>query len=274
MNSDLALWGEIMVSGKKHHFLALLRKYYTLLFALLAIISIVLIVADYMGIINIDRWPYAGLDNGILIVFALDYAVRFYSAQHKWSFFKHNLIDLLAIIPFNYAFSFFRFARIFRLVRMTRLLRLTRLARLAGIFAVLNQKGHKFLRANGLIYYLWLSLALILFGAGIYSLTEGTSYGNSIWWAVVTATTVGYGDISPTTVLGRIAAVILMFNGIGLISALTSAVTSFLASESPVNDTSPADEIRKFYSLKQDGIITDEEFETQKEHFLQQSTKI
>ncbi|KRM23601.1 ion transporter [Schleiferilactobacillus harbinensis] len=251
---------------------ALAKRYYTVAFALLAIISIILIVLDYMGRIDIDAWPYALIDNGILIVFAIDYICRFIRAKDKWHFFKHNLIDLLAIIPFNYAFSLFRFARIFRLVRLTRLFRLTRFARLAGIIGMLTKKQHAFLHRSGLIYYLWLSLALILVGAGIYSITEGTSYGNSVWWAIVTATTVGYGDISPHTILGRITAVILMFNGIGLISALTSAVTMYLASDDPDTGApqamSIADEIRQFHDLADDGIITASEFEQQKRRLL------
>ncbi|WP_223849993.1 ion channel [Schleiferilactobacillus harbinensis] len=88
----------------------------------------------------------------------------------------------------------------------------------------------------------------------------------------MTATTVGYGDISPHTILGRITAVILMFNGIGLISALTSAVTMYLASDDPDTGApqamSIADEIRQFHDLADDGIITASEFEQQKRRLL------
>lgn len=243
----------------------LIKKYYNVTFAVLAVVSIILIIMDYAGMIDLNQMPYVIIDNGILVVFAIDYFGRLFSSTNRWYFFTHNLIDLLAIIPFSSFFSLFRFARLFRLVRLTRILRL---ARLAGVINMLNGKASKFLHSGGLIYYLWLSTILILLGAAIYSLAEKASYGNSIWWAIVTATTVGYGDISPTTTLGRIAAVILMFNGIGLIGALTGAITSYLAGENGDASVSKADEIRKFKALEEDGIITKSEFQFEKNKLL------
>lgn len=257
-----------MATKKVNKFTTTLHKYYTILFAILALLSVALIVLDYMGKISIDKSPYTEVDNGILIIFAIDYFSRMIHAKSRWDFFKHNLIDLLAIIPFNYAFSFFRFGRIFRLVRLTRLMRLTRLARLVGIVGILTKHAEKILKRTGLIYYIWLSAALILIGASVYSVTESVGYGDSIWWAIVTATTVGYGDISPHTVLGRIAAVILMFNGIGLISALTSAVTTYLSGTSSETSQSPTAEIKKLYELKQAGAITQSEYDAKKKQLL------
>lgn len=257
-----------MATKKVNKVLITLHKYYTVLFAILALLSVVLIVLDYMGRISIDKSPYTEIDNGILVIFAIDYFSRMLHADSKWDFFKHNLIDLLAIIPFNYAFSFFRFGRIFRLARLTRLMRLTRLARLAGIVGILTKHAKRILKRTGLIYYIWLSAALILIGASAYSVTESVGYGDSLWWAIVTATTVGYGDISPHTVLGRIAAVILMFNGIGLISALTSAVTTYLSGTNSDSSQSPTDEIKKLYDLKQIGAITQSEYDSKKKQLL------
>lgn len=255
-------------SNRTKHLGTMAHRYYTIVFALMAIISVILIGLDYAEKINISQSPYAEVDNGIMIVFAIDYAARFIKADKKWYFFEHNLIDLLAILPFSYAFSFFRFGRVFRLVRLTRLIRLTRFARLAGIVGILTKKGQKILKKTGLIYYVWLSAGLILIGAGIYSVTENTGYGDSLWWAIVTATTVGYGDISPHTVLGRIAAVVLMFNGIGLISALTSAITSYLAGNTSTNEISSAKEIAEFKQLLDDGAITQSEYDAKKKQLL------
>lgn len=56
---------------------------------------------------------------------------------------------------------------------------------------------------------------------------EGLSYGNALWWSFVTITTVGYGDISPSTTFGRILASILMLVGIGFLSMLTGTISTF-----------------------------------------------
>lgn len=61
----------------------------------------------------------------------------------------------------------------------------------------------------------------------MYSLAENVSLSESFWWAIATATTVGYGDISPHTAIGKFAAVLLMFVGIGFIGMLTSSITAY-----------------------------------------------
>ena len=67
----------------------------------------------------------------------------------------------------------------------------------------------------------------IITGGVLIHYAEGMDFGDGIWWAFVTATTVGYGDISPSTLYGRLIAMVLMLVGIGLIGSLTSTLTSF-----------------------------------------------
>lgn len=70
----------------------------------------------------------------------------------------------------------------------------------------------------------------------MYSVSESVSFGESLWWAIATATTVGYGDISPHTVIGKFAAVLLMFIGIGFIGMLTSSITTYFTNKDDNND--------------------------------------
>ena len=76
---------------------------------------------------------------------------------------------------------------------------------------------------------------LILVGGGCLSILEPRTvrggYGDGIWWAIVTASTVGYGDIAPSTVPGRIIAVLLMLVGIGLMSTLAASITSYFVQQ-------------------------------------------
>lgn len=204
---------------------------YNIFMALLAIISIVLIVLDYAHEINIISPPYSIIDNSILIIFTIDYFVRLFYAKDKKRFFKENIFDLLSIIPVNNLFYVFRMARIGRAFRLLKLLRIFRLVGLTG-------RLHKFLKTNGLIYYLYISLTVILIASSLYCISEKVSFSTALWWSITTATTVGYGDVSPTTGLGKAAAVLLMFLGIGFIGMLTSSLTNFF-------DTSADNDLEK-----------------------------
>lgn len=110
--------------------------------------------------------------------------------------------------------------RVFRLLRLLRLLRVAKLAR-------------SFFSLNGLRYAAFVVvLTAVAAGAAYSSLEEGRSTWDGVWWSVTTMTTVGYGDISPVTVGGRLLAMGVMLVGIGFIAVLTGAIAErFLASE-------------------------------------------
>ncbi|EGO5992579.1 ion transporter [Enterococcus faecalis] len=200
------------------------QKIYNYSIVVLALISIALVIFDFSYVINISNPPFNIIDNFILITFTIDYIVRFIISKNKIKFFKENIFDLIAIIPFDAIFSFFRIARLFRIAKIARLAKLTRAI---GVVGKLTRNTKSFLNTNGFLNVIYLSSVLIVISAMIYSYAENVPYIDAFWWALVTTTTVGYGDISPATPLGRVAAIILMILGIGFIGMLTSTITEY-----------------------------------------------
>lgn len=217
------------------------KFFYDIAIIILAIVSIVLVILDICGKISISGVPFIYIDYGILIVFAVDYIVRFIAAEQKWDFFKHNVFDLLAIIPFDSIFSLFRFARIFRALKFVRFLKITKTLRIVAVFGKLKHKIDRFLHTNGFIYMIYTSAILIIISSVLMSYFEGKTFLDALWWSIVTTTTVGYGDISPATGVGRFIAVVLMLFGIGFISMLTGTITSYFSNKVAHEDEKDSD---------------------------------
>lgn len=229
----------------------ILSSAYTISITVLAVASIILAVLDIAGKIPISETPYKQIDTGILLIFVVDYAVRFYRSDDRKTFFKQNIPDLLAIIPFNTLFSAFRVFRVFRLAKASRLLKFTRLLRAGALTAKLRRRISGVLKTNGLVYLLYVNGALILAASGIMMYTEGMTFPDALWWSIVTCTTVGYGDISPSTALGRITAVVLMMFGIGFIGMLTGSITTYFTAHRE-HDTKPDGDIEALLASASD----------------------
>lgn len=162
----------------------------------------------------------------IWMLFVVDYLARLVLAQDRRRFVLENLPDLIAILPLDYL----RIARAWRLVRLIRLLRS------AAILWRVSRDVRGILAQNGLGYVLVFATVVVLLCGGLVWVVEPgiDRLGDAIWWSVVTATTVGYGDIVPKTPLGRIAAVLLMVVGIGTIGMITGSVATYFVSNKPI----------------------------------------
>ncbi|GMA70633.1 ion transporter [Leuconostoc litchii] len=202
-----------------------MKKIYYPVVLILSITSITLALLDISNVININLYPYNYMDKLILLFFWIDYLSRLYISKDKKNFFKHNIFDLLAIIPFDSIFYLFRVLKVLRVIKLLRLIRII------GFTAKIQKNIKRFFNTNGFMYLIITAVVLILVGAEMYSVAENVSYMNSLWWAIATTTTVGYGDISPHTEIGRFIAVVLMILGIGLIGSVTSTVTAFFVDE-------------------------------------------
>jgi len=204
------------------------KKYliiYETTMASLSILAVLMLLFEYttkLDPLEIDVFYI--LDEFILLIFAIDYFTRLYLAENKKHFFKKNIIDLIAIIPFN---SLFQAARILKISKVVKLVRLIKLLRAFILLKKFKNKISVFLETNNFQYALWITIITVLLGALGMNFAEGKSLFDSLWWSFVTVTTVGYGDISPTTGMGRIIAAILMLIGIGFIGMLTGTIATF-----------------------------------------------
>lgn len=153
----------------------------------------------------------------IWLVFVADYVARLAAAEQRVAFVRGNVLDLVAILPLD----FFRAARAVKVVRVFRA---------AALLWRVTRAVRDVLRTNGLWLLVLVAVVLVL-GGGLAAAAVEPGIANAadgVWWAVVTTTTVGYGDISPTTLPGRLIAAVLMFTGIGLIGSMTGSVATYV----------------------------------------------
>lgn len=154
-------------------------------------------------------------------VFVLDYCIRFSLSKSKWEFVKKHPLDLVAMIPLDQLFRSIRLLRLFKLIRLFSIFNrnspmldlLTKKYKIDKIFVVV--------------------ICLLFISAFPMYVVEPSfeSYGDALWWTVVTTTTVGYGDLYPVTGVGRIIASCLMIVGIGLIGIVTGTVASIFTNK-------------------------------------------
>lgn len=225
-------------------------KVYNGIMALLSFLVVVMIIIELtMTLSGEMTYVFKVVDNSIWIVFSVDYFTRFIISKNKMNFVLNNKIDLISIIPFN---SLFKSLRVLRVTRLFNLAKFTRVFRATVFLAKFKRKVDRFLRTNNLNYVIFMTISVILLGALIISLVEGISLGDALWWSFVTTTTVGYGDISPVTPLGRIVAIILMLVGIGFIGMVTGTVATFFLKSNDKKDTSYKKEVLEDIKIKLD----------------------
>jgi len=145
--------------GKPNWDINKLYLFYELTMAALALVVVVVLFVEFTRpLTEAQATLLANIDFTILAIFAVDYFYRLARAQNKWQFFKNNIFDLIAIMPFDKAFRIARLARLTRLARLsrsTRVARVLRLTKIVRLFAFARRFGNTFsgvLKTNGLIY--------------------------------------------------------------------------------------------------------------------------
>ncbi len=180
--------------------------------------------------------------------FIAEWLVELKRADKKGTYIASNLIYLLGAIPFLGTLRWLRVLRLVRLIRLVRLgLQLMRLWQSWTLQLVRNP--FTTLGAPALVI-------LVLTAAAFYELERYANpqlhhYGDAVWWSCVTMTTIGYGDIYPVTLGGRIMAIITMLLGIGLIGSFTAAVASNILRGPDPEGPDLQDVLRKLDALEQ-----------------------
>ncbi|SMP64204.1 voltage-gated potassium channel [Anoxynatronum buryatiense] len=217
---------------------------------ILVVVVVIMLFIEY----RLELSPQASIlfqrvDTSILIIFALDYVIRLFWAEKKKTFIRSNIPDLVAIVPFSSVFRLARLARLTRLIRLTRTMRLVRVAVWLSRF---KDKFSVFIRTNGLIYMVFITMAVTLMGAVSIYLLEDMSVIDSLWWSFVTITTVGYGDISPSTNGGKLLASVLMLVGIGFLGMVTGTIATYFLGDKKTEAVSYRDMTVQSIKLKLD----------------------
>jgi voltage-gated potassium channel len=204
-------------------------RFFDLLLITTILASVVVVMIDsvssihqeYGAILNLAEWAFT-------LLFTIEYALRIFCLQHPGRYVRsfYGVVDLISILP-AYLSLLLPGSQYLLVIRALRLLRIFRILKLAhylneGEYLLKALKGS----SRKIMVFLFFIMTLVLICGSLLYLIEGdehgfTSIGVSSYWAITTLTTVGYGDLSPQTPLGRIVASIIMVMGYGVIAVPT-----------------------------------------------------
>ena len=182
--------------------------------------------AEYGAWLYVAEWLFTG-------VFTIEYLVRLWCIQKTWAYARsfYGIVDLICIIPMYLSLWVVgsQYLLVTRIIRVMRIFRVLRMVRYVGEAELISQ-ALVASRRKITVFILSVFAMTVVFGSLMY-LVEGGRNGSfasipdSIYWAVTTMTTVGYGDIVPESGLGRALATVIMVMGYGIIAVPTGIVT-------------------------------------------------
>lgn len=191
----------------------------------------------YGDLFNYLEWLFT-------VLFTLEYIARILSIGQpiRYVFSFYGIVDLLSLLPTYLALIFppayfLVDIRAIRLLRIFRILKLTRYMSAARVLGeAIRNSGAK------IAVFLMVVLTIVIIAGTLMYLIEGEEHGfnnipHSIYWAIVTLTTVGYGDIAPSTALGKVVASIIMIMGYGVIAVPTGIVGVELSNVKKITST-------------------------------------
>ena len=224
--------------GKLFDIILLIIILYSVIIVMLE--SVPRIDTEYHSFLNISEWV-------VTILFSIEYIVRIIIAKRPRKYISSffGVIDLLSTIP-KYLSFFLVGSQYFTALRALRLLRVFRILKLVRYVGESNRliRALRASRTKIFIFVFFMLIISVLLGTLMY-LIEGPENGfhsipHSVYWTIVTLTTVGYGDVSPGTGLGQFIASLVMIIGYGIIAVPTGIVTAEFATDSSKNKNPPS----------------------------------
>lgn len=173
----------------------------------------------------------------LTVFFTIEYVLRLYCVKNKrkYALSFYGIIDLLAILP-TYLSFFILGAQSLLVIRALRLLRIFRIFKLTNYMRQGRQISIAMRKSAPkiLVFIMFVLLLVVIFGSAMYLIEGGANSGfenipRSVYWAIVTLTTVGYGDIAPVTEVGQMMAAAIMLLGYAVIAVPTGIVTVEMA---------------------------------------------
>ncbi|MBI5420820.1 MAG: ion transporter [Parcubacteria group bacterium] len=203
------------------------------LMALLAMGSIFLLVIEVIvGLPEEEVRFIHYIDIGIAFVFLAEFIYHFFTATHRSHFLKTRWWELLAAIPLTTNTT--QALRGLRVVRAFRVFEGVRAVRFLTRLKVLTDLSERYTRQVYLMYIATTIGFIILSGALAFHYFEAPvnphvkTFFDSFWWATITVATVGYGDVYPTTVGGRVVAIYLMLGGVGMLATFITVINDYV----------------------------------------------
>jgi len=199
---------------------------------------IVIVASIFPLAFKTQNKTFVWIDFAAAIIFIIDYILRELTADYKLhkgatSFFLYPItpfaiIDLVSILPsFTFLAGGFRLLRLFRLLRCLRAFRAFKLLRYSKNFEIIIDVLKR--QKRPLLAVCWMAMAYVLVSALIVFNVEPETYNtffDAIYWATVSLTTMGYGDIYPVTTAGRIVTMVSAFFGIAIVALPAGIITA------------------------------------------------
>lgn len=213
-------------------------RLFDLILIVAIIVSIFVVMLDSVQSIKLEHGTIiSALEWSFTILFTIEYLVRLYSVEHPARYARSffGIIDLLSIVP-TYLALIFPEAHALLDVRILRLLRIFRILKLTMYVAEYQMlvEAVSASRRKILVFLSVVMMVVVVMGTIMY-VVEGPEHGftsipRAIYWAIVTLTTVGYGDMTPQTNLGKVIASMMMLLGWGTLAVPTGIVTAEMTS--------------------------------------------
>lgn len=226
----------------------------------LIMINVVTVIADTFALPSYVQEIFSCIELVSVIIFTIEYCLRlwtsdliykncsFVKSRIKYIFSFMALIDLLSILPFYIPFIIPIDLRILRMLRIVRLFRVFKINRythaLTTIGNVFKRKKTQLLSSIIMVFILMVVASVIMYNVENEAQPEMFSNAfDALWWAVATLTTVGYGDIYPITILGKMLSGIIAILGIGLVAIPTGIISAGFVEQT--NEEKDTEENRK-----------------------------